>query len=248
MRDGNNGFTLEDILEEERKKREAKEAGAQATAQEEYPEDGYQEEEYSGDEPQAFTDYEPEPEPEQEYQPEPEYVPEDPGPEYVIEEPEPEPFKLSQTIASLDPGGSATLFVTGAMGEVSWATSNNKVVTVADGVVTAVAGGSATVTATSGEDSAVCIFTVSGVPYVSTLNLYLNKTDFTFVSGSAPVQMRLKLKETRADYDGEIVWASADPQIAKISETGLVEWVGKGTTTVTATVDGLVFECIVRAK
>ena len=84
MRDGNNGFTLEDILEEERQKREAKEAGAQAPAQEEYPEDGYQEEEYSGDEPQAFTDYEPEPEPEQEYQPEPEYVPEDPGPEYVI--------------------------------------------------------------------------------------------------------------------------------------------------------------------
>ncbi len=55
MRDGNNGFTLEDILEEERQKREAKEAGAQAPAQEEYPEDGYQEE-YSGDEPQAFTD------------------------------------------------------------------------------------------------------------------------------------------------------------------------------------------------
>lgn len=162
-------------------------------------------------------------------------------------EPEPEPFKLSQTSASLDPGGSVTLSVTGALGEVSWATSNNKVVTVAGGVVTAVAGGSATVTATSGEDSAVCIVTVSGAPYVSTLNLYLNKTDFTFGPGSAPVQMHLKLKETRADYDGEIVWASADPQIAKISETGLVEWVGKGTTTVTATVDGLVFECIVRA-
>lgn len=184
-----------------------------------------------------------------------EEAPKEPPPEPIVtqgddepEEPEPEPFKLSQTSASLDPGGSVTLFVTGAMGEVSWATSNNKVVTVADGVVTAVAGGSATVAATSGEDSAVCIFTVSGVPYVSTLNLYLNKTDFTFVSGSAPVQMRLKLKETRADYDGEIVWASADPQIAKISETGLVEWVGKGTTTVTATVDGLVFECIVRAK
>ena len=96
MRDGNNGFTLEDILEEERQKREAKEAGAQAPAQEEYPEDGYQEEEYSGDEPQAFTDYEPEPEPEQEYQPEPEYVPEDPGPEYVIEEPEPEPQPETQ--------------------------------------------------------------------------------------------------------------------------------------------------------
>lgn len=164
------------------------------------------------------------------------------------EEPEPEPFKLSQTSASLDPGGTVTLSVTGALGEVSWATSNNKVVTVAGGVVTAVAGGSATVTATSGEDSAVCIVTVSGAPYVSTLNLYLNKTDFTFGSGSAPVQMRLMLKENRTDYDGEIVWASADPQIAKISETGLVEWVGKGTTTVTATVDGLVFECIVRAK
>ncbi len=83
-------FTLEDILEEERQKREAR-AGGQPT--EEAPVI-----EYIPEEPgEEYVPEEQGYEPEEEYAPDPgpEYVPEDPGPEYVIEEqgseaPEPE--------------------------------------------------------------------------------------------------------------------------------------------------------------
>ncbi len=82
------GFTLEDILEEERQKREARErAGEQEPQYEEYEPEG-------GEEPGArYEDYEPEPEPQYEPEPEPQqeyYAPEDPGPEYVIDEEPPE--------------------------------------------------------------------------------------------------------------------------------------------------------------
>ena len=83
-------FTLEDIREEERQKREAR-AGGQPT--EEAPVI-----EYVPEEPgEEYVPEEQGYEPEEEYAPDPgpEYVPEDPGPEYVIEErgseaPEPE--------------------------------------------------------------------------------------------------------------------------------------------------------------
>ncbi len=82
-------FTLEDILEEERQKREAR-AGGQPT--EEAPVIEYVPEEPGEEYVPEEQGYEPE-----EYAPDPgpEYVPEDPGPEYVIEEqgseaPEPE--------------------------------------------------------------------------------------------------------------------------------------------------------------
>lgn len=98
MKDGNNGFTLEDILEEERQKREAQAGGLPGDAEaaeypagegheEAHPQPGYSSEE----EPQAYQEYEPESGPQQEYRVEPEDIPEDPGPEYVIDEPEPEP-------------------------------------------------------------------------------------------------------------------------------------------------------------
>ncbi|WP_217959143.1 hypothetical protein [Acutalibacter muris] len=82
-------FTLEDILEEERQKREAR-AGGQPT--EEAPVIEYVPEEPGEEYVPEEQGYEPE-----EYAPDPgpEYAPEDPGPEYVIEEqgseaPEPE--------------------------------------------------------------------------------------------------------------------------------------------------------------
>ncbi len=82
-------FTLEDILEEERQKREAR-AGGQPT--EEAPVIEYVPEEPGEEYAPEEQGYEPE-----EYAPDPgpEYAPEDPGPEYVIEEqgseaPEPE--------------------------------------------------------------------------------------------------------------------------------------------------------------
>ena len=163
-------------------------------------------------------------------------------------DPLPEPFQLAQTTLSLEAGAQSTLSISGEKSAITWTSSDEKVATVVDGVVTGVAGGSATITAVSGEEVATCIVTVSGDPYVSTLNLYLNHTDFTLRANEIPVQMHVKVKETKKVYEGDVVWTSTDSQIASISENGLVEWVSKGTTTVTAFVDGQTLECIVRIK
>ena len=160
--------------------------------------------------------------------------------------PPPAPFAISQATAALDPGGQLTLTVSGQKGDVTWSTSDGKVAAVSDGVVTAVAGGTATITAVSGSEAAVCTVTVSGDPYAD--NLYLNHSDFIMKPGDIPVQMKVKYQDTKEVYEGAVVWQSADPQVATVSETGLVERVGKGTTTVTATVCGQVLECIVRVK
>lgn len=160
----------------------------------------------------------------------------------------PEPFQITQTSISLEAGGQATLLVSNEKGAVVWTSSNEKVATVANGVVTAVGGGSATITAESGNERSACTVTVSGDPYVSTANLYLNYTDFTLRREHPPVQMQVKVKDTKKPYEGEVIWSSADPQVASVSETGLVEWVGKGTTTITATIDGDSLECIARIK
>ena len=83
---------------------------------------------------------------------------------------------------------------------------------------------------------------------MSNLLLYLNHSDFTIRQGDPAVQMKVKLKESKEVYEGAVVWASANSQVVTISETGLVERVGKGTTTISATVDGQVLECIVRVR
>ena len=110
----------------------------------------------------------------------------------------------------------------------------------ANGSVTGVAGGPATITAVAGEETVECIVTVTGEPWVSDANLSLNKTDFTLYSDNPDVQMEVR------GTDSTVVWASENPAVATISETGVVKWAGKGTTNVTATVDGQVLTCIVR--
>ena len=84
--------------------------------------------------------------------------------------------------------------------------------------------------------------TITGTPYVSNANLSLNKTDFTFWSKDPDVTLKVKGTES------PVTWASANTSVATVNESGVVKWAGKGTTTITATVDGQVLECIVRAK
>lgn len=151
------------------------------------------------------------------------------------------PLTLSQSSFSIAAGETALLTTSGGSGEVSWSSSNENIATVEGGSVTGKAGGSVTITAKAGEESAECKVTITGDPWVSSANLSLNKTDFTFGS-SETVQLRVK------GTDSPAVWASANTAVATVSDSGVVKWAGKGTTTVTATVDGQTLECIVRGK
>ena len=150
------------------------------------------------------------------------------------------PLALDQSTITIPAGNTALLTATGGTGEVTWASSNDNIATVDGGSVTGKAGGTVTITATSGEESVTCTVTVTGDPWVSDADLSLNKTDFTLRSGDADVQMKVK------GTDSPVVWASENPNVVSISETGVVKRVGKGTTNITATVDGQVLTCIVR--
>lgn len=151
------------------------------------------------------------------------------------------PLTLSQSSFSIAAGETALLTTSGGTGEVSWSSSNENIATVEGGSVTGKAGGTVTITAAAGEESAACTVTITGDPWVSSAKLSLNKTDFTFGSSET---VQLKVKGT----DSPAVWSSANTAVATVSESGLVKWAGKGTTTVTATVDGQTLECIVRGK
>ena len=159
----------------------------------------------------------------------------------------PTPLALNFTTIRIDAGEKGLLTASGgSSGEVAWSSSNENIATVENGSVTGVAGGDAIITATCGEESVSCTVTVVGDPYVSDLKLKLNKTDFTWSKGDTLIQMKVLLQGTNQEYDGVVTWASNNTGVVTISDSGGIQKVGKGTTTVTATVEGQVLECIVR--
>ena len=161
-------------------------------------------------------------------------------------QPETEPLVISNPTLALTVGESAALTVEGGADQeetVVWTSSNEDVVSVADGVVTANASGAATVTASRGLEQVFCTVTVKEKD--PDVEVYLNRTDFTLRAGE-DFQMEVKVRDTRKVYTGSVVWSIEDPSIATVSETGLVERVSKGTTKVIATMGSKTLECIVR--
>lgn len=180
------------------------------------------------------------------------------------------PLTLSQGAMTISAGETALLVVTGADGlDLIWSSSDERIAIVAGGVVTGIAGGTATISAVSGENSVACSVQVNGDPPVEdepstdgggngassspgttppststpgTTKLSLNKTDFSIRSGDPAVQMKVN------GASGTVTWASKNTSVATVSQGGLVTRVGVGTTTITATVDGQTLECIVRCK
>ncbi len=120
---------------------------------------------------------------------------------------------------------------------VTWASSNNASATVSDqGVVTAVAEGTATITATSEGKSGTAAVTVSNVAVGS---VTVQPQAPTFVAG-----LSVQLTATVRDVNGLVVtgrvvtWASSNSNVASVSTTGLVTGVTAGTATITATSEG----------
>ena len=153
------------------------------------------------------------------------------------------PLTLSHDTISFAAGQTARVTATGGTGEITWSTSNEHIATVDNGSITGHAGGTITITAKAGEETATCTVIVTGDPWVSDVKLALNKTDFTLRSGDPSVQMKISGGE-----HGSVTWASKNSNVATVSADGVVKRAGKGTTTITATVDGQVLECIVRCS
>ena len=154
---------------------------------------------------------------------------------------------LNKTELTLDEGANETLTATVAPEDaadkaITWSTSDDKVATVKDGKVTAVAAGTATITATAPNGvKAECAVTVNKKNVPATA-VALNKTALTLEVGKNET---LTATMTPADSTDTITWTTSDDKVATVKD-GKVTAVAKGTAKITATAtSGVKAECTV---
>lgn len=150
---------------------------------------------------------------------------------------------LDKTSLELTEGGTGTLIATvepsnATNKNVTWESSNKSVATVdANGLVTAVSAGTATITVTT-EDSnktATCAVTVAAAT-VPVTGVTLNKTSTSLYVGDT--ETLTATVEPSDATNKTVTWTSSNPSVATV-ENGVVTAVGAGTATITVTtVDG----------
>ena len=120
---------------------------------------------------------------------------------------------------------------------VSWSSSDADVTSItADGVVTAVGNGSATLTASSGSTSAEVVATVAQVAAL----LEVTPDSVVLKDPGDTAQMTVTVLDALGvPVAGPSVnWSSADDAVVMVDGSGLVTAVGTGTAVITASVDG----------
>lgn len=130
---------------------------------------------------------------------------------------------------------------------VTWTSDDLAVATVAAGVVTGVAEGTANITVTTedGGFTATCAVTVR---VIHPSSITLDKENATIEVGDE-YQLTATVLPDDAD-DMSVSWESSNPEVATVSSTGLVTAVAKGSATITATTqDGnKTASCVVTVK
>jgi uncharacterized protein YjdB len=120
---------------------------------------------------------------------------------------------------------------------VAWSSSNSAVATVSDGgVITGVAPGQVSITATSGGQSGSASLAVVPAP-VATIVVSAPSTTLVV---DRTVQAAVQLRDERGNaLTGRVVtWSSSAPAVATVSDAGVVTGVSSGTVTITATSEG----------
>ena len=157
-------------------------------------------------------------------------------------------FRLIDNEATIKVNGIKSLWYENKpTGEtIIWKSSNPDVATVEDGIVAGVSVGTATITATAGEQTATCEVTV----VYGYLSIRLNSGDSI---SSTNLVLGEHLTETliakvEDNYSQEVqnavvTWKSSNPGVATIDDTGKVTAVSAGTTTITAEAAGVSDTC-----
>ena len=121
---------------------------------------------------------------------------------------------------------------------VTWSSSDEDVAIVNDGVVTAVAGGTATITATSAanEDiTAICEIRV----LKHTTGISLDQSEMSILKGETSEQLTVTFEPADTDDSTEVTWSSDNTDVAVVDDQGYVTGISEGTAVITATaVDG----------
>jgi uncharacterized protein YjdB len=123
---------------------------------------------------------------------------------------------------------------------VTWTSSNNAVATFSSsGLVTGVAAGAATITATSEGRSGTSAVTVTAAPPVPVATVTVTPSTASVVAGQT-VQLAATLKDANGNMltGRAVTWSSSNAAAATVSATGLVTGVSAGTVTITAMSEG----------
>ena len=140
---------------------------------------------------------------------------------------------------ALDASGNTLLGKTFA-----WSSSDESVATVdATGLVTAVANGSATITATTDEISDNADLTVAQ----AVASVAITPNSATLVSLGETVQLQASAKDVNDNtISGKtFTWSSSDESVATVNPSGLVTGIANGSVTIMSTTDGVTGEASV---
>lgn len=179
-----------------------------------------------------------------------------------------ESITLNKSETTLEIGDSETLTATVTPNNatdktITWS-SDNSAVKVENGKITAVAKGTATVTATASGKSANCTVTVKEKtqpidpvdpidpidpkpdPGEETGSVTLNKSEITLnINGTETLTATVKPDNAT---NKTVTWTSDKPEIASVDNSGKVKAVAKGTAIITATANGKSAICTVTVK
>ena len=149
--------------------------------------------------------------------------------------------RLNTNSVNLTVGNTATLTATispenATNKNVTWSTSNDEVVTVVDGVVTAVGAGTATITVITqdGGFEAECAVTVKAAT-VNVESVSLNITEKTLEIGGT-VTLKATISPENAT-NKNVTWSTSNDKVATVKD-GVVTAIGAGTATITVTTEG----------
>ena len=109
-----------------------------------------------------------------------------------------------------------------------WESSNTKVATVSNGMVTAVAPGEATISVRSGDSVANCSVTVQ----ISVTSVALNASSLILIEGESS-QLSASVHPSNA-VNKELTWSSSNTSVAVVSSSGVVTAKIPGTATIKA--------------
>lgn len=126
---------------------------------------------------------------------------------------------------------------------LTWASSDESVATVSNGKVTAVAAGTADITATAGDITGTCKVTVKEPDTVLAESVTLNKSELGLAVGESEKLTATVLPENTTDKS--VVWTSSKDSVATVSSDGTVTAVSVGDAVITATCGAKSDECTV---
>ncbi|MBQ6578185.1 MAG: Ig domain-containing protein, partial [Bacteroidales bacterium] len=158
-----------------------------------------------------------------------------------------ESVTLNKTALTLTEGDSETLTATvnpdnATDKTVTWSSSKTSVATVDNGKITAIAEGTATITAKAGEKTATCTVTVKKKE-IPVSSISISYESLTLEVGTQKM-LTATVTPDNATYK-TVNWASSNTSVATVDANGKITAIKAGTTTITAKAGDKSASCIV---